>query len=131
MTPITEPLTDEEVERACAVFSDRLSGQSPQSLMRIVLEDFLSRRTARSQGEWRDIKDAPKTGAVLLCLGETIPDLVDARVGTFISGAEAEELGHREFAKYGGWIIWNSDTDWFVIDVDEPTRYALLPEPQK
>lgn len=81
-------------------------------------------------GKWRDIASAPKDGSCILILrGETVPGRPNVRVGEFLSGASCEGLGYREFAKYGGWMIWHEDGgDWFVCDVTEPTHWMPLPE---
>jgi hypothetical protein len=71
---------------------------------------------------------APRGQAILLLIGETIPDLPDWRVATYVSGDEAEEMGYREYAKYGGWMIWNSDCDWFVIDVADGLAWIPVPD---
>jgi hypothetical protein len=65
---------------------------------------------------------------ILLLLGETIPDHADARAGSFISGDEADELGWREYAKYGAWMIWNDAGDWFCVDESDPLGWLPLPE---
>lgn len=71
---------------------------------------------------------APRDGKpVLLRIGETIPDQPDWRVGTYLSGDDAEEMGYPEYAKYGGWLIWNTECDWFVIDVCEALAWFPLP----
>ncbi|MBZ9873125.1 hypothetical protein LB542_19950 [Mesorhizobium sp. BR1-1-9] len=63
---------------------------------------------------WRSMDSAPKDGThVLLDLGETIPDLIDVRVGQFISEIAAREFGETLSAS-GGWFIWNSGDDWFI-----------------
>jgi hypothetical protein len=78
---------------------------------------------------WLDMAIAPRTGEeVLLLLGETIPDHANARPASFLSGEEADELGHRELAKYGGWLIWHDGGDWFAIDESEPLGWLPLPE---
>jgi hypothetical protein len=64
----------------------------------------------------------------LLLLGESIPDLPYWIVGQRISGDEAEELGYREYAKYGGWMIWHlRGDDWYIIDISEPTAWFPVP----
>lgn len=80
-----------------------------------------------SPSGWLPIESAPKDGDVLLLLGETIPDSPDVRVGRFINGDDCEELGETGFEKDGGWIIWNSGSDWFVIDVLDPIGWLHLP----
>jgi hypothetical protein len=77
--------------------------------------------------EWQDPSTAKPNTSGLLHLGESIPDLPHWMVGTRIIGEEAEELGYREFAKYGGWLIWHGRADDFhVIDVDEPRGWMPL-----
>ena len=74
--------------------------------------------------EWQPIETAPKDGtATWVLLGETIPDMPDGRVGTWISGDECKELG--EPYPSGGWLIWNSGYDWFVTD--EVLAWHALP----
>lgn len=76
--------------------------------------------------EWHDISTAPRKGLVLLLLGETIPDIADIRGGTFIDSQECEELG--EFGMpNGGWMIWNSGDDWFLLPFDAPRGWAHVP----
>ena len=81
--------------------------------------------------DWRLMENVPKDDKqhILLLLGETIPDVPDIRVGTFLPGINAEELGYREYAKHGGWLIWNTDSDWFVVDVNEPNSWMPIPPP--
>lgn len=77
---------------------------------------------------WAPMSLAPRTGAeVLLLLGETIPDHMNVRAGSFVSGDEAEELGYREYAKYGAWIIWHDAGNFYCIDVAEPFGWLPLP----
>ena len=78
-------------------------------------------------GDWRDMALAPRIGEILLLLGETIPDHADARAGTYLSGDEADELGYREFAKYGCWMIWHDAGDWFCVDESAPLSWLPLP----
>lgn len=77
--------------------------------------------------EWLSMAQAPRTGEVLLLLGETIPDHMDVRAGSFVPGNEADEMGYREYAKYGCWMIWNDASDWFCIDGSEPLGWLPLP----
>jgi len=82
--------------------------------------------------KWRTIDSAPKgSKSVLLLLGETIPEMPDIRVGGRISGKDAEELGYRGYAKYGGWLIWNAGNDFYVVDAGDPTHWMPLPEAPK
>jgi len=72
--------------------------------------------------------DAPRDGShVILMIGETIPDLPDVRLGQFVAGAEAAEIGCPEYARSGGWFIWNAADDWFVIGADEPLAWVPAP----
>lgn len=65
--------------------------------------------------EWQDIAGAPRDGtATWVLLGETIPDMPDGRVGTWISSKECAEIG--DPYPHGGWLIWNSGSDWFITD---------------
>lgn len=78
--------------------------------------------------QWDTMGSAPRTGTpILLLFGETIPEVPDIRVGTFIDGDSAEKCGYREFAKYGGWLIWNSGSDFYVVDVSEPRAWSETP----
>jgi hypothetical protein len=71
---------------------------------------------------------APRDGAhVLLILGETIPDLPDIRLGQFVKGREAAEIGYHDYARAGGWFIWNDSNDWFVVGDDSPLAWAPQP----
>lgn len=81
--------------------------------------------------EWRAMDTAPKSDKahILLLFGETIPDVPDVRVGAFITGEGAEELGYREYAKHGGWLIWNSDSDFYVVDLADPRGWQSVPSP--
>lgn len=77
---------------------------------------------------WEIMDRAPRDGTyILMDIGETIPGAPDIRVGSFLTGKECEEIGHREQAKYGGWMFWNTDCDWFVLDVDEPRGWLRIP----
>jgi hypothetical protein len=77
---------------------------------------------------WRDIATAPRDGSeVLLMLGETIPDHFDIRAGSYLDGDASEELGWREYAEYGSWMIWNDSNNWFLIDIDEPLAWTPIP----
>lgn len=79
---------------------------------------------------WQPIETAPRGGGdVLLLLGETIPDHPDIRVGSFIAPDGCLDLGYREYARFGGWLIWNSACDWFMIDVIEPRLWMPIPPP--
>lgn len=78
-------------------------------------------------GEWQPIETAPKTGCILLLLGETIPDRPDIRVGEFIAPDEALEMGYREYSRFGGWMIWNDAHDWFVVGASAPLGWAITP----
>ena len=77
--------------------------------------------------EWQTISDAPKTH-ILLNLGETIPGVPDIRVGQWIDEAALAELGEIGSAA-GGWIIWNSDSDWFVAAFEDALGWLPLPKP--
>lgn len=45
-----------------------------------------------SDNEWRPIETAPRSGPIILLLGESIPDLPYIRVGEFITRSEITEL---------------------------------------
>jgi hypothetical protein len=78
---------------------------------------------------WQPIETAPKDGTSILILrGETIPDIPLIEVASYSDGAAAEELGYREFAKYGAWMVWNAPDNWYLVDVAEPTHWMPLPE---
>lgn len=81
---------------------------------------------AAVEGGWLPMDSAPKREAVLLNIGETIPGLVDARVGSFISAEDADELGE-SLSVSGGWLVWNADADWFVIEFSKAFGWAPLP----
>lgn len=78
---------------------------------------------------WRSMASAPRKGNVLLDLGETIPSTPNARVGKFISEAEAATF-HETLSSAGGWIIWNADDDWFVVPFADAVGWMPLPTPQ-
>ena len=81
-----------------------------------------------SSSMWQDMSSAPHDGShVLLIIGETIPDLPDVRLGQFVKGREAREMGYREYAAHGGWFIWNDAFDWFVVDRDQPFAWMSMP----
>ena len=96
-----------------------------------IRDDRASRATTEARvGEWQPIKTAPRDKTnVLVLLGETIPGVPDVRGGGYLDGDGAEELGYREFAKYGGWLCWNRDGDFFMVDVDAPLGWMPLPDP--
>lgn len=77
---------------------------------------------------WRTMESAPKDKHILLDIGETIPDLVDARAGRFISESDAAELGDSVSAS-GGWMIWNTGSDWFIIPYHDAHGWMPLPSP--
>lgn len=75
---------------------------------------------------WQHISTAPRDGKnVLVIIGETIPDLMDVRVGSFLSRKEALTCGGYPHA---GWLIWNTADDWFVIPEAEATYWMPLPD---
>lgn len=71
---------------------------------------------------------APRDANILVLLGETIPDVPDWRVAGYVAGDHCAEMDHPEFAATGGWLIWNSDSDWFIVGSAEPTAWARLPQ---
>lgn len=77
---------------------------------------------------WLPIKSAARDAGkpVLLWIGETIPDLPDIRCGQWIHEDQAMELGE-DLNSFGGWLIWNTGSDWFVIPFHEPMAWAELP----
>jgi hypothetical protein len=77
---------------------------------------------------WQPIATAPRVGNILLLLGTSIPDVPYVRVGNYLDGPESEELGYREYAKYGSWMIWHDcGGDWYCIDVTRPVFWAHIP----
>ena len=77
---------------------------------------------------WQPMESAPRNGSeILLLLGTTIPDHADARAASFLAGDEADELGYREYAKYGAWMIWHDAGDWFCVDECAPLGWLPLP----
>jgi DNA-binding CsgD family transcriptional regulator len=82
-----------------------------------------------SCGHWQSIDTAPKDGTQILCVfGETIPDRLDVRAAEYIDGAGAEELGYYQYAKYGGWLVWNSGSDFYVEGIADATHWMPLPQ---
>lgn len=83
-----------------------------------------------SADAWWSMENAPRDGTnVILCLGECYPDLAYVRTGGFIIGKDAEELGYREFAKYGGWLIPDENYEsWYVVDFDTPRGWRPMPD---
>lgn len=80
--------------------------------------------------EWHDMASAPRKGPVLLLLGETIPEMPDIRVGSYIDCAEANELwGPDRNLREGGWLIWNSGNDWFVVGLNDPMAWCAAELP--
>lgn len=76
------------------------------------------------------MSSVPKNGdPLLLMLGFTIPNLPDVRVGVRIDGYTAGELGEVDYVDGGGWMLWNTDTDWFVVGASEPLGWASVPSP--
>jgi hypothetical protein len=75
---------------------------------------------------WQDISTAPQKGLLLLLLGETIPDLADIRAGSYINEDYCVQLGEFDYPD-GGWLIWNSGNDWFVVDRSSPLGWAYPP----
>lgn len=72
---------------------------------------------------------APKSGSVLLLLGETIPEHDDIRVGSFCEGDWLQTMGdYSEYAKYGAWMIWNDCSDWFFVGAYEPLGWCPMPD---
>lgn len=78
---------------------------------------------------WHPMHTASRDGSsVILCLGDTIPDIPYVRTGSFLDGPEAEELGYREYAKYGGWLIFDPNCECFhMVDFDEPRGWIAMP----
>lgn len=92
-----------------------------------ILSALASPTDADAAVVWRSMDSAPKDGThVLLDIGETIPDLVDARVGQYVTEAQALELGE-DVSSAGGWIIWNTGSDWFVIPFADAHGWMPLP----
>jgi hypothetical protein len=68
-----------------------------------------------------------RTPAVLVNIGETIPDLPDIRLGTFIDEGECITMGEFDCPD-GGYLIWNTSSDWFVVPKDEVLAVSPLPQ---
>lgn len=66
------------------------------------------------------------TPAVLINIGETIPDMPDIRVGTFMDEHECISMGEFDCPE-GGYLVWNTAEDWFVVPVDQVIAEASLP----
>ncbi len=77
--------------------------------------------------EWQTMESAPRTGElVLLLLGETIPDSPDIRGGTWIHEDAAMKIGD-DVSHRGGWLIWNSENDWFVVPFEDVVAWCPAP----
>lgn len=77
---------------------------------------------------WKPMSEAMKAPRdILLHLGETIPDSKDIRVGSWISNITAADIGE-DISEAGGWLIWNSDCDWFIIGFDDPKAWTEIPK---
>lgn len=86
-----------------------------------------SSRSRVPNAVWVAPSEAPLNAAGLLHLGDSVPGLPHYMVGTRISSDEAEELGYREYAKYGGWLIWHGrGDDFYVIAIEEPRGWMPL-----
>lgn len=76
---------------------------------------------------WRDIYDAPQDGgSIILDLGESIPDTPIIACGSYITEANAAELGYTLSAS-GGWLIWTSGGDFYVIPFYDAFGWFPLP----
>lgn len=90
------------------------------------------KRERKTMDGWRSMDSAPRDGTwVLLLLGETIPTAPDIRTAQWLEPDVCEELGEHECEKYGGWIIWNTCADWFVVRHDAPLGWAECPARQR
>ncbi|MDO8535149.1 MAG: hypothetical protein Q7S17_10480 [Xanthobacteraceae bacterium] len=78
---------------------------------------------------WRTMDSAPQKEPILLLLGETVPHTPDVRVGVFIDQPSAAELGYDDVEADGGWLIWNTESDFYVIAFGYALRWAKLPPP--
>lgn len=67
-----------------------------------------------------------RTPAVLINIGETIPEMPDIRLGTFIDRAECEGMGEFD-CPAGGYLVWNDGSDWFVVPVNQVVAVAEVP----
>jgi hypothetical protein len=81
-----------------------------------------------SAPQWLDMATAPEAGTIALLLGETIPDHPEVVAGSYISAADARDLGDDGVGQFGGWMIWTSGEDWYCVDLLEPLGWMLLPE---
>lgn len=78
---------------------------------------------------WLPMSTAPRDGKeIIVVLGATIPDGLDVRAASFIDGVAADELGWREYAKYGAWMIWHDAGDWNLVDESAPLGWLPMPK---
>lgn len=77
--------------------------------------------------DWQPIETAPRDGApIILDLGESIPNTPIVSTGSFLSETAGRQLGE-ELSASGGWIVWNTDSDWYVISFHDAFGWVPLP----
>ena len=76
-----------------------------------------------------DMSLAPRTDAILLHVGETIPDMPDIRVGGYITADDAADLGEFFVSPDGAWLIWDSPEYWHVLMFNEPKAWRSIDLP--
>lgn len=69
--------------------------------------------------DWLPMESAVRTSGILVNLGETIPDTPDVRYATYIDGEYCRRVGYADFVDGGGWLVWNSGSDFFVMSEDK------------
>lgn len=75
-----------------------------------------------------DMADAPRTGHIILWLGECIPEVPYVRTGCFISAEEARRSELEWPTGADGWLIWAEDAeDWYYVGLGEPNGWLPLP----
>jgi hypothetical protein len=77
--------------------------------------------------KFQPMATAPTETAILLLLGETIPDLAHVMVGSFVTHDQAEQCGE-QVGINGGWMIWHDGADWYCVELYEPLGWFPLPD---